>query len=242
MNKQLFKKNIRKIRKTLRTAPFELLKRPTLLVLLPFAVIDALMDRMRKETTVLYLTETDISEIVNGHNIKEDGCSITIAHTFQAFCNYAQLRLQEDREVDEYYEYDVKMRFARGDFSFIYLDENGTPVSFLFICTGIAHFAPVDMILDLPHSAFGIYDVYTFKVYRGKGFYKRLFCSAVKEMKARGYNKIWLWLMAHNQASVNVHHELGLDNIIKILTHELSFGFVRKRIECVSKSMVDLLV
>jgi hypothetical protein len=60
-------------------------------------------------------------------------------------------------------------------------------------------------------------------------------------MQQQGYNTMWLWLMAHNTISVNVHSKLGLNRIRKILREKLNYGFIKRKVEDVELSLTELL-
>ena len=94
--------------------------------------------------------------------------------------------------------------------------------------------------MSLPIHTFGIYDVYTYKQERGKGFYTQLFYYSVDQMSSQGFDKLWLWLMSHNVTSINVHYKIGIRRITKILTETLKSGIVKRSIKDVDMSLVEL--
>jgi|WetSurMetagenome_2_1015567.scaffolds.fasta_scaffold311461_2 GNAT superfamily N-acetyltransferase len=235
--------SLRKLKTWIKSEPTILLKKPWLVFLLPIILIIALTSRLKSTKTVLYLTETDLDGLLKipqkqilpnllFHRVTD----------FNEFMNCAMKRRNEDPELRDILLEIVKQRFNKGDFALICSDYKKDPLSYLFICTDSAEFTPVGINLRLPDFTFGMYDVYTFKDSRGKGYYSFLFYHAVDYMMKQGYNSMWLWLMAHNSVSVKVHNKLGIDNISKILTEKMNYGFIRRNVQDVKMLLADLVI
>jgi GNAT superfamily N-acetyltransferase len=239
-NKRHMSLNIKDIKRQLKTHPSLFLKKPWMLLYLPSVIFLVVSKRLKKSRVIVYLTETNLSEIfVDKMHATTTGTFETI-HDHTGFIMYAERRSLEDSEAGKYYKEATMKRFDRGDFAIVFLDNSKQPLSFVFITTQSAVFTPVGLTLPLPENTFGMYDVYTYKDSRGKGYYSFLFEFSLMLMKKKGYNKIWLWLMAHNKASVNVHYKLGLKHIIKILTATVSFGFIKKNVKEVDLDLSEL--
>jgi hypothetical protein len=228
---------IRKIRQQIKTKPIIVFKNPLLVFYLPLILIQILFNRLKSSKTEVYLIEAKLSEIITTENNESIDCVFEIINNFDGFARYAEHRKTEDTELDESFILSIKQRFGRGDFAIVYLNNENYPLSYIFITTMTANITPVGLTLQLPENAFGIYDVYTFKAVRGKSYYSQLFNFSVSHMLKCGYESLWLWLMPHNIASVNVHCKLGLKRIIKILIENRNYGIVKKEIK-----NVDLLL
>jgi len=237
------KPSLQKIKNRIKLEPRILLKRPWLLFVIPIIISVIIYYRLRRSETVVYLTETKLSELLE--NTKETSIPDSIFRIiteYKKFLDYASKRIIDDSVLNDFLLDVIKRRFDRGDYAIIYLDPFLNPLSYLFICTKIAEFTPVGIDLPLPARTFGIYDVYTFRNQRGQGYYTHLFWYTVKIMKKKGYDKIWLWLMAHNTMSVKVHKKLGITRIIKILTEKLNFGVSQRIVMDVEMPLDELKI
>lgn len=199
-------------------------------------------NRVKKIETVVFLTETSLEKlsVVECRETQElvRYYTITELNTFQRF---AEKRIEESPELNSGFYKTLKNRFRKGDFAVVCTDNESIPLSYVFICTGQAEFTPVGMNLRLPGKTFGMYDVYTFRESRGKGYYAGLFYYTVDIMKDRGCEKMWLWLMEHNTVSVGVHYKLGISNISKILTERMEIGLKSHTVQDVKMSLTELM-
>jgi hypothetical protein len=234
---------LRKLKNQIISEPIILLKKPWLVFLMPFLLSLMIYNRLKISETVVYLTESKLeklSVINKGKEIPEKYfCSVT---DYRDFAEYARERIREDPESGNLLLDVIKKRFDRGDSAIIYSNPEWNPLSYVFICTKLAEFTPVDIELQLPTGTFGMYDVYTFKNSRCKGYYSHLFYYAVDLMQKKGYDSMWLWLMKHNSASVKVHYKLGIRNISKILTEKVNLGFISRNVKDVKISLVELIL
>lgn len=235
------KLTLKGIKNQIRQHPTILLKKPWMILMVPLVIAQIIFNRFRKSKTIVYLTETNLLEITDNPSLELANREFKIIENFNEFVWFAEHRTIEDKEAGDNFVSVVKTRFKRGDFAIVYLENEKFPLSYVFITTKYAVFTPVGMTLPLPDKTFGMYDVYTFKAARSKGYYSHLFEYSIFYMKKLGYKKIWLWLMAHNIKSVKVHYKLGLKTIIMILTEKRNFGIVKKETKNIEMSLSELI-
>jgi GNAT superfamily N-acetyltransferase len=237
----MLKQSLRKIKNRIKDEPMILIKKPWLLFVIPVIIPIIIVNRLKRSESVVYLTETELAGLFRDDGITEvtDGNFKTIAR-YNEFTDYALKRISEDCDSGEFSLDNIRRRFDRGDYAIVYLNTEREPLSWVFISTKLAEFTPVGISLILPDRTFGMYDVYTFKKARGKGYYSQLFHYAASFMINQGFEYMWLWLMAHNTVSVKVHRKLGVTRINKILKERLSFGFIKRTINDAEMSIDEL--
>ena len=221
--------------------PLYFLKRPWLMFFLPFWGAQFILGRLKSCTSVVYLTETSIEELLAKSRARTESLRWRVVRDSAEFAVYARERVEEDRAVGRLYFEEVDRRFARGDFAVVGFVDDCCPVAYVFICTARAVFTPVNMTLPLPRATFGLYDVYTYEKFRGRGYYSSLFDQSVRMMLHRDFEKVWLWLMVHNQGSIRVHLAIGINLISKILTEKISFGIIKRTVTDVNISLDNLI-
>lgn len=212
MNLKKYKLEIKKNKKILLTKPIYLL-------FLPIILLNYVYIRFKKTSITIYLLEMDLS------CYSSDGYQYKIFREYKYCKEIIELRIEEESWFDEYKEI-VKKRFSNGDYMIV-LFNNDTPISYLFVSIDKVKLNPIDLIFKLPKDSIAIYDVYTFKDYRNKGYYKNIFRFTVNYHFNLGYRKSYLWLMKHNQISILSHNNLGMKNVIEEIT-EVRKYFTRK--------------
>jgi len=213
----MIKSLLKNLKNRIKAEPIILLKKPWLVFLIPLVLVYMICYRLRSSTTVVYLTESKLDELLTFKNKPViTGNTFSLITSPECFNDCKQKRILEDNEVGELFGHVLNRRFESGDFAIVYLDQQLIPLSYVFICTRQAVFTPVGITLSLPKGIFGMYDVYTFSEARGKGYYADLFYYSIDLMMQRGFRKMWLWLMKHNSVSVDVHYKLGIRKINKI--------------------------
>jgi GNAT superfamily N-acetyltransferase len=234
--------SLRRLKTRIKSEPIILLKKPWLVFLLPILFIIIIISRVKSTETIVYLTETELDRLLKiAKKQILPGLLFHKVTDFNGFLNCAIKRRNEDPEIKDILFEILRKRFNKGDFALICSNSEKDPLSYLFICTDHAEFTPVGIRLRLPDHTFGMYDVYTFKNSRGKGYYAILFNHAIDYMMNLGFNSMWLWLMTHNSVSVKVHNKLGIENICKILTEKMTFGFIRRNVRDVKMLLTDLV-
>lgn len=233
--------NLSSIKKTIKSEPRAILRKPWILLAIPFILIDILRKRLRSSNSVVYLTETKLAEVIVKPHEPFLPNRFRVIRSLVEFSKFSEAHVAENPGSAEYYRLDTRQRFERGDFAIVFLDELNEPLSYLFIATRKAVFAQVGITLPLPEGIFGMYDVYTYQVARGKGYYSQLFWYSIHYLDEQGYEGIWLWLMAHNKVSVTVHYKLGITHITKILTKTVAMGRSRKEVKDVDMNLELLL-
>ena len=194
-------------------------KKPWIVFILPFIFLNIFYNRLNQQKTSVFLLEMNIHEIDCKNNLP-----YSIINDFSTLQPVLKERLREDSTIDEFYFLQIRSRFDRGDYVYLGYYQN-EPATFLFITKKYAYLNPVRVKVKLPINTIGIYDVYTFRKYRGLGLYKILFQIAVYKEKKEGFNTIWLWLVQQNETSVIVHHKLGFKKVIAEYTQLQRLGF-----------------
>lgn len=212
MNFKKYKLEIKKNKKILLTKPIYLL-------LLPIIFLNYVYVRFKKTSTTIYLLEMDLF-YYNSTNYQ-----YKIIREYKDCKKIIEMRIKEENWFDEYKEI-VRKRLNDGDYMVV-LFNNDTPVSYLFVSIDKVKLNPIDLMFKLPKSSIAIYDVYTFKDYRNKGYYKNIFRFTVNYHFNLGFRKSYLWLMKHNQISILSHNNLGMKNVIEEIT-EVRKYFTRK--------------
>ena len=235
------KVQLRQIKYEIKNNPVILFRRPWYIFYLILFLFRMVMYRFKRNKSIVYLTETKLSDICLPDESELLVENIKIIYKYDEFLEFAEMRIREDKSTDELYYNEVKKRYSQGDYALVYETKDECPLSYIFVCSNKACFTQVGITLNLPNKTFGIYDVYTFKAARGKGNYTQLFKVSILSMKKKGYDTIWLWLMKHNTNSINVHRKLGLNQIIKIFSEEVKYGFIKRNINDVKMDLGKLL-
>lgn len=234
---------LKNLKNRIKAEPIILLKKPWLVFFIPIVLICVIANRIKSSLTQVYLTESLVDSLLKQNAVTAvGGNKFKILTSFADFSEYARQRILEEVDQSESLNKLIRKRFDQGDFAIVFTEETGNPLSYVFIGTDYAFFTPVGISLKMPEKTFGMYDVYTFKESRGKGHYSSLFYHAVGYMKNKGYEKMWLWLMKHNEVSVKVHYKLGIRKIVKILTERLRAGFITRKTEDVDMLLSELIV
>lgn len=203
---------------------------PFHILILPYFLLLAFIRRLYSPKQTIYLIETYIKDSLLKYDLPDELIlkRISIFNEVESFIKY---RIQESGLSEDYLS-EVKRRFERGDYMFILLN-NKQPISFVFISEKKAYFNQVNHVEILPVDCFAVYDVYTYKFFRGKGYYSLLLSNVLKVLKNKGFVRFWLWVMKHNSISVQVHDKLNVNNVIAYYVEYYRFGFrFFKKVEC----------
>jgi hypothetical protein len=214
--------------------PWVILIKPYMLLLTPFYFIKK---RWNSKPELIFLIETFIS----GHNLLKK--EIRPSYRMQKIISYElakgilEQRVKEDGRTSKNLE-QTKERFVRGDYMMVLIVDD-TPTSYVFISEKVANFEQFHLKEKMDSNCFAIYDVYTFKRFRGMGFYEDLISLILK--KRIDYKKFWLWVMKHNQASLKVHDRLQVNSVIRIYEESFRFGFRSLKITNTNFPLSDLI-
>ncbi len=218
--------------KTFKRQPFVFLSKPYLILFLPALPVIYLLKRWNSPVQEIFLTETFLKDI--NVDLEERNFDYTIKkiNDVVELQSIADLRMLEDDQVSEYREL-VNYRIRKGDFVYALITDK-IIVSYVFISLNEADLSQVDHTEKIEDKCFAIYDVYTFKEYRGKHYYKKLLLAVCNLMEKEGYVLFWLWLMKHNLESVKVHDKLNINHVIKEYCLFYRFGrrnFLAKKVD-----------
>jgi hypothetical protein len=216
------------VKKQIRKSPAILFQKPWFVFYIPFIIYDSIKIRWHFNKTKVLLISGVIEEIVENYTVNNE-LEFNIINTFSDFVPLAKKRLLEDNTIDSDYLDAVKKRFDKGEYVSCLAKDNNV-VSFSFISERRMHVGPVNMTINLPLSTFSYTDVYTFKEGQGKGYYKELYMRSLLYMQSKGFINIWGLVMEHNQVSVKVHCNIGLNKVIKICEETIRYGFTYRRI------------
>ncbi len=206
------------------------------MIYVPMLAISFIMKRWNTKAEIIYLIETNIlkHQLLNVSNRPD--YNLTIYTSFEQSKPIINKRIEEEQFLDERYSLEVKKRFNSGDTLYV-LELKSQPITFLFTSTQSANINQINLKIPLVKGCFTVYDVYTFKNYRSKGYYQYLLSCVIYEHKKLGFTKFWLWLMKHNQISVKVHDLLGINHVIKVFT-----GYYRYGIKHVKQTTTDFFL
>jgi len=225
--------------KQIKQQPIIVFNRPYLLLLMPLFIYFFFRDRWNTKPEIIYLTETEIA----GHNLllleQKENFNLYWYNDFVSSEKIILKRINEENNFEKYI-LETKKRFRLGD-SLITLEIENQPAAYVFMSTKKACYTQVHFNEDLLKKFFAVYDVYTFRDFRGKGYYKYLLSSVMKEMQSKQYKYLWLWVMEHNQASVKIHDKLKINHIIRTYQENYKFGIRKFRINHVSKYLNELV-
>lgn len=199
-----------------------MLKKPYSLLFLPYFCYLYIKLRWNKEAETIYLTETNLKDNFRLMNESSQGFSLKELTDLNE-CKSLAVRRIADEGYSENYEMELLKRLDRSDKIFT-LSHGLELCSFVFVSERIADLSQLSTILELPPNCFAVYDVYTFKEFRGRGLYEILLSKVLKEMDSRGFTHFWLWVMAHNQISVKVHEKLGINHVVSKFSQYYRFG------------------
>lgn len=216
-------KKITELYKIIRKEPLLFLKRPYYLFLFPAFIFIYIRKRWKTETETIYLILT----YLDGHYLLDKKLppsnEVKMYRNFNDIKDIMLRRCEEDGMHGNYIN-EYQKRIKRGDCLVTLLIGNDI-ISYIFISEKKAYFSQLNFSEYLENECFAVYDVYTFKKYRGKGLYEILLAEVFREFKKRGYTKFWLWVMKHNKISLKVHQKLNINHVIKIYKGYYNFGF-----------------
>lgn len=226
--------------KVLKKDPYFIIRRPYWIFLLPLFIYIFIRKRWKTDEEIIYLIETELANYHSSDRPSKYDNEIIEIYDFTKSLDIIRNRITDEDISDSYLE-EVRKRFERGDY-LVLITQNNMPASFLFISEKTACFTQVKYELKLDPDCFAIYDVYTFREYRGKGLYQTLIEEVMIRMKKKNYRRFWLWIMKNNKISIFVHNKLGINHVIRIFYQRYRFGlriFYKKNVDFYLKDLIE---
>lgn len=223
-------------RKYLKENPAKLLSKLYLIFFVPFVLVLTLVNRLKTYSCAVYLLDMELKPT----EVNDIKFEIYDKSNLDLASDIAIKRQSENSSFDDNYTDTVIKRLNRGDFLICFKISDKT-ASFLFLSEKRAILEQVNEIIELPTGFIAIYDVYTFKEFRGKGFYGKLFNAVCIYEFNRGFKNCYLWVMKHNRESVIVHNKIGMKSVIKEFKFIQKYGFRTTKSVDVNYNSLELI-